>query len=152
MRKGEQSRSVSRPALVSRGALGADGSRPPVVARRRGLTPPVVTVNPRAPRSPTLGAKEAPSTASMNPIRNPLLRLLAINTGLGMLVGQAALWLVLGFDVAGLGSAVFASDSAPLVIVILSIKFGLTFAAGVVATAVMSMPYGDEDPQSSGRR
>lgn len=116
----------------------AEAARAPLIRRRPGLAPPRTAPEPAAR---LIGLRIAPETVSTDPRKNPLLRFLAINAALGVALGQVMLWLMLWLDLAGLGETVFASSAPTFVIIILSVKFGLTFAAGVVATAVMTLPY-----------
>lgn len=110
---------------------------PPRVARRPGVPSPV-----RPERSAGVVRRlSAPDVASTDVRRNPLLRFLAIQAAIGAALGQLVLIAVLATDIAGLGSLVFDSATPLLPLAVLSIKFAITMAAGVVATGVMLMPY-----------
>ncbi len=92
----------------------------------------------RNPRGPAGGAGSAGGL-------NPLFRLLAINIGIGVLVGEAALAILYWTDTFGIASVIRNAADPWLPLGLLAFVFALTFAGAVTATAVLTMPYGSKD-------
>ena len=73
-------------------------------------------------------------------IRHPIIRFLAINLTIGVLLGQALLVALFAVDAAGLRSLVFASAEPWLPIFILSAMFAITFGPAYTTTALLLAP------------
>jgi hypothetical protein len=71
--------------------------------------------------------------------RHPLLRFLALNLVLGLVVGAFAIGGLIGLDVLGLRRLILADQSPVLALVLLAGGFMVTFASTVMGTAIMAL-------------
>ena len=85
-------------------------------------------------------------------LRLPLIRLLAANLVAGCAAAVAAVAALIGFDVAGMGRLIGASEDPVLAIVLLLFGFVVTLAGVAMATAVMWLPYDHKQDEDRGKR
>jgi hypothetical protein len=81
---------------------------------------------------------------------DPLVRTMIVNWIGGMMVGLLCASLLLAFDVLGIGTLLWSSESFVVAAVTLFASFAFTFG-GVVCAAVMNFDAGDDVPRR-GRR
>jgi len=78
---------------------------------------------------------------------DPLLRFLLRHCLAGVLAGWTMVALLLGLDVAGLGTLVLTSDGWLVPLVMLLVFFAITFGSVAMGTAVMSLGRADGPPR-----
>ena len=83
-------------------------------------------------------------------MRQPLLRLLAINLAIGIGAAIAIVATLVYFDVHGLGALVRDSDSGILAVVLLTFGFIVTLGSVAMGVAVMLLPGKDDDDDGPG--
>lgn len=74
-----------------------------------------------------------------------LIRFVLVNSAIGMLIGWAIAGAVLWFDIGGFGTMVAHSGNRPVILFILAMSFGSTFAFAYLATAVWLLPTDKDD-------
>ncbi|WP_181702574.1 hypothetical protein [Chthonobacter albigriseus] len=84
-------------------------------------------------------------------MRQPLLRLLALNGLAGATAGVVVVTGLLGFDVGGIGRLVAASDNPALPIGMMTFGFIITLASVAMGTAIMRIGSDDDDQPAGGR-
>jgi ABC-type branched-subunit amino acid transport system permease subunit len=70
-----------------------------------------------------------------------MLRFMALNAAVGVLMGLLVFAALVFFDTGGVATRIFASDNPWQPVVLIAIPLCLTFGAGAVASAIMLMPY-----------
>jgi hypothetical protein len=78
------------------------------------------------------------------------LRRVALDAGLGALLGLVAASTILFLDLGGLRSLIFESDMAIPAVALLYVSFTVTFAGAVCSTALMTAPDSDDDSHDDG--
>jgi len=73
-------------------------------------------------------------------LRDPVIRMIVVHWGLGMLLGAITAALILVFDVSGIWTLLKQSDIKWAGILMLVVGFAVTFGGVVSATAVMFNP------------
>lgn len=80
-----------------------------------------------------------------------LLRFLVLHAAIGFMVAGAFVALLILLDSGGFATLVERSDSAPLVICVLTFFLGLTFGSVQMGVAIMLLPHSDDGEDSGGR-
>ncbi|WP_306118636.1 MULTISPECIES: hypothetical protein [unclassified Roseitalea] len=74
-----------------------------------------------------------------------LIRFVALNSAIGIMIGWAIAGALLWMNVSGLGDMFMQSDAKPVVLALLGMSFGVTFGFAYLSTAVMLMPTRKDD-------
>lgn len=75
-----------------------------------------------------------------------LLRFLAVHCAIGILVGWSLLAALIATDVGGLRGLIGNSSNPFVPLVLLAAGFGITFGSAAMGSAVMMLPYNDDEP------
>ena len=95
------------------------------------------------PARPTLGSRQPPRAAARGVPK--LIRFVAINSAIGVVIGWAIAAALLWFNISGLGDMFARSDSKPVIIALMGMSFGVTFGFAYLSTAVMLLPTRKDD-------
>lgn len=74
-----------------------------------------------------------------------LLKFLAINCAIGVSIGLLFLTILVVTDTAGIGTLIWKSSNPFLALLLLGVGMSVTFGSAVMGSAVMMMPYDDEE-------
>ena len=74
-----------------------------------------------------------------------LLKFLAINCAIGVSVGLIFLTLLVVTDTMGIGTLIWDSQNPYLALLLLGVGMSVTFGSAVMGSAIMMMPYDDEE-------
>lgn len=74
-----------------------------------------------------------------------LLKLLAINLAIGIVIGLLFLTILIVTDTAGIGTLIWQSSDPFLAILLLGVGLCVTFGSAAMGSAVMMMPYEDDE-------
>lgn len=74
-----------------------------------------------------------------------LLKLLAINLAIGIFIGLSFLAILIFADIAGIGTLIWQSSDPVLAIILLGVGLCVTFGSAAMGSAVMMMPYEDDE-------
>ena len=70
-----------------------------------------------------------------------MLRFLAVNAAIGMLIGFAASALIMVLDLGGIGTRIAHASNPILPVVLIALPMALVFGGAVAASAIWLMPY-----------
>lgn len=74
-----------------------------------------------------------------------LFKLLLINLAIGVFIALAFLTILIVTDTAGIGTLIWQSSNPILAIILLGVGLCVTFGSAAMGSAVMMMPYDDEE-------
>jgi hypothetical protein len=75
-----------------------------------------------------------------------LLRFLAVNCVIGITAGWLLLGMLIVTNVGGLRNLIADSPNPVVPLVLLAAGFGITFGSAAMGSAVMMLPYNDDEP------
>jgi hypothetical protein len=74
-----------------------------------------------------------------------LLKLLAINCAMGVLIGLLFLTMLIVTDTAGIGTLIWSSSDPFIALLLLGVGMSVTFGSAVMGGAIMMLPYDDDE-------
>jgi hypothetical protein len=74
-----------------------------------------------------------------------LFKLLLINLAIGIFIAISFLTILIVTDTAGIGTLIWQSSNPILAIILLGVGLCVTFGSAAMGSAVMMMPYDDEE-------